>query len=275
MKILDLDEEADLLLQGQQLSVDAVPETGRFVRLRRASNVAVGATPVAVFDQVHPDNRDLAIRATAALRLDFGGVDFVIPDLAKSWLETGALICEVNSQPSIGITGTHLDPRFLGRLGQGNGRIPMAVVVGAEDPHGLAAALSARLAQEGLVTGWATKDRAMVGQEQVSTGALSAFNHGLALMSDQRVGALLLFLSPTAQLSTGLPFARFDVLLMPTAAQPAQAGEVPDTGAQKLARLKATLSLACDGEVLENVPPARQVDALLSAMIAADERHRT
>ncbi|WP_053076515.1 acetate--CoA ligase family protein [Caenimonas sp. SL110] len=275
MKILDMDEEADLLLQGQQLTVDAVPEAGRFVRLRRASNVAVGGTPHPVFDQVHPDNRDLAIRATAALRLDFGGVDFVIPDLAKSWLETGALICEVNSQPSIGITGTHLYPQIIGQLVQGNGRIPIAVIVGAQDPQGLATALSARLALEGIVTGWATRDRAMVGQEQVSTGALSSFHHGLALMSDQRVGALLLFLSSAAQLNTGLPFARFDVLVMADAQQPDPASAPADPQAQQLARLKASLTLACDGEVLQNVPAAGLVDAVFGAMIAADERHRT
>jgi cyanophycin synthetase len=274
MKILELDAEADKMLARQELTRDSVPEPGRFVPLRRASNVAVGGTPVPVMEQVHPDNRDLAIRATAALRLDFGGVDFVIPDIARSWLETGALICEVNSQPSIGITGTHLYPSIIQQLVEGNGRIPIAVIVGAPDPDALGTALSQRLAQAGFVTGWGTRERAMVGSEQVAVGPLTAFHRGQAVLGDQRVGAVLLFLNALGALQTGLPFARFDVLALAGTTMGSPGPEPEKTDTRAAARMKAALLPACDGVVLEGVPPDDLVEAIASALTAADDKHR-
>ena len=102
LKQLNLDDEARQLLRQYSRDENSVPAEGEFVRLRRNANVATGGTPVSVFDQIHPDNKLLAIRAAAALRLDLAGVDLLIPDIGQSWKLGGAAVCEVNSQPNLG-----------------------------------------------------------------------------------------------------------------------------------------------------------------------------
>lgn len=132
LKPLVFDREAAELLAGYGMTLQSVPAAGDRVRLRRAANVATGGTPEAAFDRVHPDNARLAERAAAALRLDLAGIDLLISDISRSWKETGAAICEVNAQPTIGnTTSKHLYGQILNRLVQTDGRIPIAMVVGA------------------------------------------------------------------------------------------------------------------------------------------------
>jgi cyanophycin synthetase len=52
-----------------------------------------------VTDIIHPDNRDMAVRAVAAIGLDVGGVDFLCPDIAESYKTVGGGICEINAAP--------------------------------------------------------------------------------------------------------------------------------------------------------------------------------
>jgi len=273
MKILDLDAEADSMLAREGLTRDSVPEPGRYVRLRRASNVALGGTPLDVTAQVHPDNRDLAIRATAALRLDFGGVDFVIPDLARSWLETGALICEINSQPSIGVRGAHVFADVIRSLVEGDGRIPIAVIIGAAETRAMGTSIANELEAAGVTAGWADRDGATIAGQRASAGALTAFQGAQVVLADNCVGALVLFVNGMGLLRTGLPFARFDVLAFAgTKVAAPKAGPEQDA-ATLVAQLEAALAPACDGTVLRGVEGRELLAAVVHELREADARH--
>ena len=273
MKILDLDAEADRTLAREGLTRDSVPEANRYVRLRRASNVMIGGTPLDVTTQVHPDNRDLAIRATAALRLDFGGVDFVIPDLAKSWLETGALICEINSQPSIGVRGAHVFADVIRSLVEGDGRIPIAVIVGAAETRTMGTSIATQLEAAGITTGWADRDGATIAGQRASTGALTAFQGAQVVLADNRVGALVLFVNGMGLLRTGLPFAQFDVLAFAGTEVAAPKGGPQQDAATLVTQLEAALAPACDGKVVRNVDVDQLIAAVVHELQAADVRH--
>lgn len=103
---LALDDEALSLLSREGLNPLTIPKVGEYVRLRRRDNVNAGATNVELTPHdnasVHPDNTRLAIDAASVLRLDFAGIDLIISDISRSWLEVGALICEVNAEPQMG-----------------------------------------------------------------------------------------------------------------------------------------------------------------------------
>ena len=96
---LEFDHQAEKLLQLNGYSRDTVPRTGNVVYLRRTANLSTGGTAIDVTDIVHPDNREMAIRAVRGLGLDIGGVDFLTTDIAESYRDTGGAICEVNAGP--------------------------------------------------------------------------------------------------------------------------------------------------------------------------------
>lgn len=114
---LSLDEEALGVLKEFGLSAQSRPKVGVYVKLRRRDNVNAGGTneELAPGDasRVHPDNLRLAVEATRVLRLDFAGIDLITTDISRSWLEVGALICEVNARPQMG--GSN-DPKLYQRL---------------------------------------------------------------------------------------------------------------------------------------------------------------
>jgi len=214
LKRLALDDEARRLLAVQSLAADAVPACGQEVRLRRIANVNGGGRPVAVNERVHPDNAALAVHAVEALRLDLAGVDLLIPDIARSWRETGAAICEINAQPQLGATtAPHLYGEILrSRLG-GDGRIPIVVILGDAGSPALSELFVMQLRQRGWTVGWCDRRGAGVDDEWlVRDGGI--FASGQVLLTHPRVDALVLAIHDDELLQTGLPMDRFHWLVL-------------------------------------------------------------
>jgi len=83
-------------------TADSVPKDGEVVYLRSTANLSTGGTATDVTDVIHPDNREMAVRAVTAIGLDVGGVDFLCPDITLSYKDAenrGAGICEINAAP--------------------------------------------------------------------------------------------------------------------------------------------------------------------------------
>jgi cyanophycin synthetase len=96
---LELDAQAQKMLQNAGLTADSIPEPGRVVLLRSTANLSTGGTATDVTDVIHPDNREMAERAVRAIGLDVGGVDFLSKDITESYRTIGGGICEVNAAP--------------------------------------------------------------------------------------------------------------------------------------------------------------------------------
>ncbi|MEJ0085285.1 MAG: cyanophycin synthetase [Pseudomonadota bacterium] len=96
---LELDAQAEKMLARVELTAQSVPASGQVVYLRSTANLSTGGTATDVTDIIHPDNRDMAVRAIKAIGLDIGGVDFLSKDIAESYRAIGGGICEVNAAP--------------------------------------------------------------------------------------------------------------------------------------------------------------------------------
>ena len=96
---LEFDHQADRLLEAKDYDRSTVPTEGETVFLRSTANLSTGGTAIDVTDIIHPDNREMAIRAISAVGLDVGGVDFLTTDISESFRDTGGAICEVNAGP--------------------------------------------------------------------------------------------------------------------------------------------------------------------------------
>ncbi|HET9445696.1 MAG TPA: cyanophycin synthetase, partial [Steroidobacteraceae bacterium] len=96
---LELDAQAEKMLERAGLTAQSIPERGRVVYLRSTANLSTGGTATDVTDIIHPDNRDMAVRAIRAIGLDVGGVDFLSSNIAESYRTIGGGICEVNAAP--------------------------------------------------------------------------------------------------------------------------------------------------------------------------------
>lgn len=248
LKHLAFDDEARRLLQRQQLTPTHRPAAGEFVRLRLAANVATGGTPVAVFDQVHPDNARLAERAADAFGLDIAGIDLLIPDIAVSWRQSGAYLCEVNGQPSLGqTTARHLYGPLLQQLVPDHGRIPIVLVVGAAQPdlwlEALANGLQRRSRRVGLVSPQAVRR-----DDELLRAPPFTVAEGLRqLLLDRQVDAVVAAINDDSLLSSGLPMSRYTALVLAGSHLTWRAGH--DPAHLRTTLLEQVLLPACDGRV--------------------------
>lgn len=245
LRPLILDEEALSLLAAQKLARDGVPEAGRFVRLRRAANISSGGVPVVVTECVHADNRELVERAVNLLRLDLAGVDLIIPDISRSWRETGAAIIEVNAQPQlVAASQTHLYGQILASRAPHNGRIPVAIVIGTDGAHDLALQVLQNLQDGAAKVGLASRQGLWLGHRLIGRAGLAPFGAGRALLAQRDLAALLLVIDDASVIGSGLPVDRFDLLVLPGS----------DTGAEAtvdwLPRMLALSAPHCTGGII-------------------------
>jgi cyanophycin synthetase len=96
---LELDAQAERLLEKLGYTAATVPKAGEVVYLRSTANLSTGGTATDVTDVIHPDNAEMAVRAIQAIGLDVGGVDFLCADITESYKKHGGAICEVNAAP--------------------------------------------------------------------------------------------------------------------------------------------------------------------------------
>ncbi|MFC2992557.1 ATP-grasp domain-containing protein [Halomonas tibetensis] len=131
LKNITLDDDSYRWLEHQALTLESVPEAGRFVRLRSIPNMTTAGVHENVTDSVHPDNKALAVAAAKAVRLNVAGIDMLCPDIRRSWHEVGATVIEVNGQPDVSLHWTmspeaNIYRQMMSRMDiEGGGRIPV------------------------------------------------------------------------------------------------------------------------------------------------------
>jgi cyanophycin synthetase len=216
MERIALDERSDGTLARQGFTRRSVVEAGRVVRVNGIANVSAGATATDVLDVIHPDNARAAVRAAKAIGLNVCGVDFVSPDISKSWHEVGGGICEVNASvglrphfqaaPQVDVCDALLQAMFP----QG-GRIPIAMVTGTTGGTCASMLLASILGSAGHIVGSASPEGVRIGAELVEHGDLAGADGASIVLRDPTVTAAVLETGRSGIVKTGLHVDRCDV----------------------------------------------------------------
>ncbi len=204
--LLYLEEDAERTLARQGLSVKSVPADGQTVQLSSICHLSTGATAVDVTDLAHPDNIAAAERIARLIGLDICGVDFLHPDVTKSYKEVGGAILEVNQRPSFDMhdASTNSVNRVrsfvLRELSKSwnSSQIPLVRCIFDDGfpTEGAAQLVLQKLYERlGLTGGVAIPARglAMVGFATIKTKEAEAIPICDAILSDPRVEAALFF----------------------------------------------------------------------------------
>jgi cyanophycin synthetase len=217
---LALDEQAQRLLARVSYTAETIPAAGENVYLRLTGNLSTGGTATDVTDIVHYDNREMAIRAAQGIGLDVAGIDFLSPDISKSWREVGGAICEVNAAPGFRMhvaptEGTPRDPAgpvmdMLFPPGTA-AAIPIATVTGTNGKTTTARMLAHIHKMNGRVVGLATTDGVYIDGQRSVEGDLTGPTGTQMVLRDPTVDLAVLEVARGGLLRSGMGTRYCDV----------------------------------------------------------------
>jgi cyanophycin synthetase len=217
---LELDHQAERLLEAAGHTAQTVLPAGERFFLRSTANLSTGGTAIDVTDICHPDNRDMAIRAVAAVGLDVCGVDFLTEDISRSYKEIGGGICEVNAAPGfrMHVAPSEGKPRdaagkvvdMLFKPGTPT-RIPIAAITGTNGKTTTTRMLAHIHKMAGKVVGMTTTDGIYIDGQRTLEGDMTGPTSARMVLRDPTVDVAVLETARGGLLRSGLGYREPDV----------------------------------------------------------------
>jgi cyanophycin synthetase len=217
---ISLDAQAERMLAERDMGTDSVPAEGEVVYLQPTANLSTGGSAVDVTDTIHPDNRDMAERAIAALGLDVGGVDFITTDITRSYREVGGGICECNAAPGFrmhvapsegtprDVAGPVIDMLFP----EGSpSRIPIAAITGTNGKTTTSRMLSHILKLAGHTVGTTSTDGVYIDGRLTVSGDMTGPTAAQIVLRDPSVDAAVMETARGGILRSGLGYRESNV----------------------------------------------------------------
>ena len=137
----------------------------------------------------------------------------IVPDIAVSWVESGAIVCEVNGQPQIGSsTSPGIYHDILRKLLPGPRRMALVLVVG--DIGGAGAEMVRIAGGRGRTWGRSGADGVWQGTERLTAAQAHSFAAAQTLLANQEIDAAVISMPLAQILMFGLPFDRCDVVVL-------------------------------------------------------------
>lgn len=202
-------------------TLESIPPVGQPIPLRRIESTAAGGLDEDVGTCIHPDNLDIALRATALFELQVAGIDIISPDIGQSWRSNGAIINEVNYAPLFGggeISRRHI-PLFFKRFIPGDGRIPVEVFVGGDTAMVAAKQRQQELCGEGVACFLTSHETTLIPDGDLRYLPFDSLHRRCrALLLDPRAALLVLVIQTDELLYASLPVDRIRQLTVVDAA---------------------------------------------------------
>jgi cyanophycin synthetase len=217
---LELDLQAERLLEQAGLSAGSVLAAGQVCYLRSTGNLSTGGTSVDKTDVIHYDNRIMAERAVKAIGLDVGGVDFISPDVTRSHKEVGGAIVEINAAPGFrmhtaptegkarDVAGPVIDMLFPKDTPY---RIPIAAITGTNGKTTTTRMVGHILKLAGHTVGMTTSDGVYIDGELTVSGDMTGPWASQLVLRDPSVDAAVLETARGGIVRAGLGWRRCNV----------------------------------------------------------------
>jgi len=217
---LELDRQAQELMANAGLDENTVLPDGETFYLRKTANLSTGGTAIDLTDVVHPDNREMAVRAIRSVGLDVGGVDFLTEDITESYKEIGGAIVEVNAAPGFrmhvapsqgeprDVAGKVMDMLFPPGTPT---RIPVASITGTNGKTTTSRMLAHILKTAGHTVGMTSTDGVYIDGRLSVKGDMTGPTSAHIVLRDPSVDIAVLETARGGLLRSGLGYRRCDV----------------------------------------------------------------
>ena len=217
---LELDHQAERLMEKDGVDKDTVLPAGEVFYLRSTANLSTGGTAIDLTDVVHPDNREMAVRAVQAVGLDVGGVDFLTADITKSFKQVGGAIVEINAAPGFrmhvapsegeprDVSGKVMDMLFPPGSPR---RVPVASITGTNGKTTTSRMLAHILKTAGHSVGMTSTDGVYIDGRLTVKGDMTGPASAHIVLRDPTIDMAVMETARGGLLRSGLGYRRCDV----------------------------------------------------------------
>ncbi len=217
---LEIDLQAKTLMKDAGFDENTVLKKGEQFFLRSTANLSTGGTAIDMTDIVHPDNREMAVRAVRAIGLDIGGVDFITEDITHSYKDVGGAIVEVNAGPGFrmhvapsegeprDVAGKVLDMLYPPGV---PGRIPVAAITGTNGKTTTTRMLAHIMKTSGHIVGMTSTGGIQVDGRITVKGDMTGPQSAQIVLRDPTIDFAILETARGGILRAGLGYSECDV----------------------------------------------------------------
>lgn len=217
---IEIDKQAKRLLEEAGYDENTILKENEQFFLRSTANLSTGGTAIDLTDVVHPDNREMAVRAVRAIGLDIGGVDFITDDITHSYKDVGGAIVEVNAGPgfrmhvapsegeSRDVAGKVLDMLYPPGT---PARIPVAAITGTNGKTTTTRMLSHIMKTSGHIVGMTSTGGILVDGRMTVKGDMTGPQSAQIVLRDPTIDFAVLETARGGILRAGLGYRECDV----------------------------------------------------------------